>query len=59
MGESPGSETPCPGLLPCLHDGPAPWLSLTAEEARHLAGLLLYQAAAVEPVPEAPAGRAA
>ncbi|MFA3872601.1 OsmC family protein [Streptomyces sp. MMCC 100] len=39
------------------HDSRAPWLSLTAEEARRLAGLLLFQAAAVEPAPDGPAGR--
>lgn len=32
-----------------LHDGEASWLSLTAGEARRLAGLLPLQAAAVEP----------
>lgn len=39
------------------HDGRAPWLSLTAEEARRLAALLVFQAAAVEPAPDGPAGR--
>lgn len=39
-----------------LHDGGTPWLSLTAEEARRLAGLLLFQAAAVEPALDEPAG---
>lgn len=39
------------------HDSRAPWLSLTADEARRLAGLLLFQAAAVEPAPDGPAGR--
>ncbi|MGC9407868.1 OsmC family protein [Streptomyces sp. DZ1-3] len=33
------------------HDEDELWASLTAEEARRLAGLLLYQAAAVEPEP--------
>ncbi|MFE2276371.1 OsmC family protein [Streptomyces sp. NPDC059454] len=36
------------------HDEGELWASLTAEEARRLAGLLLFQAAAVDP---APAGR--
>ncbi|MFI8091021.1 OsmC family protein [Streptomyces sp. NPDC086080] len=34
------------------HDAGEPWASLTAEEARHLAGLLLFRAAAVAPEPE-------
>ncbi|MGV9911082.1 OsmC family protein [Streptomyces tendae] len=42
---------------PAPHDSRVPWLSLTAEEARRLAGLLLFQAAAVEPAPDGPAGR--
>lgn len=33
------------------HDADELWASLTAEEARRLAGLLLYQAAAVDPQP--------
>ncbi|WP_329469705.1 OsmC family protein [Streptomyces sp. NBC_01723] len=33
------------------HDEDELWASLTAEEARRLAGLLLYQAAAVDPEP--------
>ncbi|MET7380644.1 OsmC family protein [Streptomyces sp. NPDC005526] len=33
------------------------WASLTPEEARRLAGMLLYQAAAVEPAPGGPPGR--
>ncbi|GGZ86675.1 MULTISPECIES: OsmC family protein [Streptomyces] len=37
------------------HDAEELWASLTTEEARRLAGLLLYQAAAVDPgAPEAP-----
>lgn len=40
------------------HDEGELWASLTAEEARHLAGLLLFQAAAVDPVPAAPSGAA-
>ncbi|MEU9596482.1 hypothetical protein AB0E06_06610 [Streptomyces sp. NPDC048109] len=36
---------------PAPHDSRVPWLSLTAEEARRLAGLLLFQAAAVDPPP--------
>ncbi|MET8247660.1 OsmC family protein [Streptomyces sp. NPDC005202] len=33
------------------------WASLTPEEARRLAGLLLFQAAAVDPGPAGPSGR--
>ncbi|MGV9994552.1 OsmC family protein [Streptomyces sp. NPDC003374] len=33
------------------------WASMTPEEARSLAALLLYQAAAVEPAPDRPPGR--
>ncbi|MFD3822837.1 hypothetical protein [Streptomyces sp. NPDC058625] len=33
------------------HDEGEPWVSPTAEEALRLAGLLLFQAAAVEPEP--------
>ncbi|MEU4659132.1 OsmC family protein [Streptomyces sp. NPDC023723] len=40
-----------------LHDGRAPWLSLTAEEARRLAALLIFQAATIQPAPDEPAGR--
>ncbi|MEV5312446.1 OsmC family protein [Streptomyces sp. NPDC052610] len=38
------------------HDEGELWASLTAEEARRLAGMLLSQAAAVEPKPAAPPG---
>ena len=38
------------------HDEGELWASLTAEEARRLAGLLLFQAAAVDPEPAGPPG---
>ncbi|MFF7311703.1 OsmC family protein [Streptomyces sp. NPDC008137] len=40
------------------HDEGELWASLTAEEARRLAGLLLFHAAAVDPEPEGPPGAA-
>ncbi|WP_437065145.1 OsmC family protein [Streptomyces sp. enrichment culture] len=40
------------------HDEGELWASLTAEEARRLAGLLLLQAAAVDPEPAVPPGAA-
>ncbi|MER6622875.1 MULTISPECIES: OsmC family protein [unclassified Streptomyces] len=40
------------------HDEGELWASLTAEEARRLAGLLLFQAAAVDPVPAGRPGAA-
>jgi uncharacterized OsmC-like protein len=39
-------------------DSEEPWLSLTPEEARRLAGLLLFQAAAVDPEPSGTPGEA-
>ncbi|MGA5710435.1 OsmC family protein [Streptomyces cellulosae] len=42
--------------LRALHGSGTSWLSLTAEEARRLAGLLLFQAAAVEPATDEQAG---